>query len=108
MYAKYRTPVIQETGYNCSADIWSLGITAIEMADGKPPLGDIHPMRALFMIPSQPPPGLRKPNTWSADFRHFISVCLAKAPEARPSALQLLNSEFIQNAKPRSILLYVY
>uniref|UniRef100_A0A183AG54 non-specific serine/threonine protein kinase n=1 Tax=Echinostoma caproni TaxID=27848 RepID=A0A183AG54_9TREM len=87
--------VIQEIGYNYSADIWSLGITAIEMADGKPPLADIHPMRALFMIPSQPPPALRKPSTWSAEFRAF----------SRPTAAALLQTEFIRNSKPCSILL---
>ncbi|CAH8653369.1 unnamed protein product [Heterobilharzia americana] len=97
--------VIQEIGYNCSADIWSLGITAIEMADGKPPLADIHPMRALFMIPSQPAPALRKPSNWSLEFRAFVTACLAKSPEARPTAAALLQTEFIRNAKPCSILL---
>lgn len=97
--------VIQEIGYNYSADIWSLGITAIEMADGKPPLADIHPMRALFMIPSQPPPALRKPGSWSAEFRTFVSSCLSKTPESRPTAAALLQTEFIRNAKSCSILL---
>ncbi|KAA3678217.1 serine/threonine kinase 3 [Paragonimus westermani] len=97
--------VIQEIGYNYSADIWSLGITAIEIADGKPPLADVHPMRALFMIPSQPPPTLRKPGSWSAEFRAFVTACLAKTPEARPTAAALLQTEFIRNSKPCSILL---
>ncbi|TPP59504.1 Serine:threonine protein kinase 3 [Fasciola gigantica] len=97
--------VIQEIGYNYSADIWSLGITAIEMADGKPPLADIHPMRALFMIPSQPSPALRKPSAWSTEFRAFVSSCLAKTPESRPTAAALLQTEFIRNAKSCSILL---
>ncbi|CAL8093956.1 unnamed protein product [Calicophoron daubneyi] len=97
--------VIQEIGYNYSADIWSLGITAIEMADGKPPLADIHPMRALFMIPSQPSPTLRKPSSWSAEFRAFVAACLAKTPESRPTAAALLQTEFIRSAKSCSILL---
>ncbi|CAH8591567.1 unnamed protein product [Dicrocoelium dendriticum] len=97
--------VIQEVGYNYSADIWSLGITAIEMADGKPPLADIHPMRALFMIPSQPPPTLRKPNVWSIQFRNFVASCLAKSPESRPTAAALLQTEFIRSSKSCSILL---
>lgn len=97
--------VIQEIGYNCSADIWSLGITAIEMADGKPPLADIHPMRALFMIPSQPAPALRKPSNWSPLFRAFVTSCLVKTPEGRPSAAALLQTEFIRNAQDCSILL---
>ncbi|KAM3186168.1 hypothetical protein ACTXT7_004904 [Hymenolepis weldensis] len=100
-----RNTVIQEVGYNCSADVWSLGITAIEMGDGKPPLGDEHPMRALFMIPSQPSPRLRDESAWSANFVSFVNSCLARSPEARPSAADLLQTEFIRSAKPCSILL---
>ncbi|OON18192.1 kinase domain protein, partial [Opisthorchis viverrini] len=101
----YLHQVIQEIGYNYSADIWSLGITAIEMAEGKPPLADIHPMRALFMIPSQPPPALRKPSSWSAEFRTFVTSCLSKTPESRPTAAALLQTEFIRHAQSCSILL---
>ncbi|NP_001090317.1 serine/threonine kinase 4 L homeolog [Xenopus laevis] len=82
--------VIQEIGYNCVADIWSLGITAIEMAEGKPPYAEIHPMRAIFMIPSNPPPTFRKPELWSKDFVDFINLCLVKNPELRSSATELL------------------
>lgn len=87
--------VIQEIGYDCLADIWSLGITALEMAEGKPPYGDIHPMRAIFMIPTKPPPSFRNPDRWSPEFIDFVSRCLVKNPEHRASANQLLQHEFI-------------
>ncbi|GLD58048.1 serine/threonine-protein kinase 4-like protein [Lates japonicus] len=96
--------VIQEIGYNCVADIWSLGITAIEMAEGKPPYADIHPMRAIFMIPTNPPPTFRNPGLWSQAFREFVSQCLVKNPEQRATATQLLQHPFIKSAKPNSIL----
>uniref|UniRef100_A0A8C6LE69 non-specific serine/threonine protein kinase n=1 Tax=Nothobranchius furzeri TaxID=105023 RepID=A0A8C6LE69_NOTFU len=96
--------VIQEIGYNCVADIWSLGITGIEMAEGKPPYADIHPMRAIFMIPTNPPPTFRSPDLWSANFQDFISQCLVKNPENRATATQLLQHPFIKSAKPNSIL----
>ncbi|XP_066149196.1 serine/threonine-protein kinase 3-like isoform X1 [Euwallacea fornicatus] len=96
--------VIQEIGYDCVADIWSLGITALEMAEGKPPYGDIHPMRAIFMIPTKPPPSFREPDKWSAEFIDFVSVCLVKNPEERATATDLLSHDFIQNAKPSTIL----
>ncbi|KAJ7998777.1 hypothetical protein DPEC_G00208400 [Dallia pectoralis] len=96
--------VIQEIGYNCVADIWSLGITAIEMAEGKPPYADIHPMRAIFMIPTNPPPTFRNPDLWSESFRDFVSQCLVKNPENRATATQLLQHPFIKAAKPRGIL----
>ncbi|KAF7287419.1 hypothetical protein GWI33_001393 [Rhynchophorus ferrugineus] len=96
--------VIQEIGYDCVADIWSLGITALEMAEGKPPYGDIHPMRAIFMIPTKPPPSFREPDKWSAEFIDFVSVCLIKNPEERATATDLLVHEFIGNAKAPNIL----
>ncbi|XP_055601584.1 serine/threonine-protein kinase 3 [Uranotaenia lowii] len=96
--------VIEEIGYDCVADIWSLGITALEMAEGKPPYGDIHPMRAIFMIPTKPPPSFRDPDIWSPEFIDFVSLCLVKNPEERATATDLLTHEFIRNAKPCSIL----
>lgn len=87
--------VIQEIGYDCVADIWSLGITALEMAEGKPPYGDIHPMRAIFMIPTKPPPSFREPDKWSPEFIDFVSVCLVKNPEERATASDLLQHVFI-------------
>ncbi|XP_064652912.1 serine/threonine-protein kinase 3-like isoform X2 [Lineus longissimus] len=96
--------VIQEIGYDCVADIWSLGITALEMAEGKPPYGDIHPMRAIFMIPTKPPPSFRNPDKWSPEFIDFVSGCLVKNPEERSLASDLLQHEFIKNAKATTVL----
>ncbi|KAH8402254.1 hypothetical protein KR009_010865, partial [Drosophila setifemur] len=96
--------VIEEIGYDCVADIWSLGITALEMAEGKPPYGDIHPMRAIFMIPQKPPPSFREPDRWTTEFIDFVSKCLVKDPDDRATATELLEHEFIRNAKHRSIL----
>lgn len=88
--------VIEEIGYDCVADIWSLGITALEMAEGKPPYGDIHPMRAIFMIPQKPPPSFRDPNRWTTEFIDFVSLCLVKNPEERATASDLLEHVFIR------------
>lgn len=96
--------VIQEIGYDCKADIWSLGITALEMAEGKPPYAEIHPMRAIFMIPTKPPPTFRDPEKWSQDFIDFTSKCLIKSPEDRATATDLLQHPFVRDAKPVSIL----
>ena len=97
--------VIQEIGYDCLADIWSLGITALEMAEGKPPYGHIHPMRAIFMIPSNPPPSFRQPDKWSFEFVDFVSRCLVKNPENRATAAQLLQHPFIGKAPAVTSLL---
>ncbi|VDD90507.1 unnamed protein product [Enterobius vermicularis] len=96
--------VIQETGYDTKADIWSLGITAMEMAEGRPPHADIHPMRAIFMIPTKPPPTFKNPADWSSEFISFVSQCLIKNPEERKSATELLEHSFIINAPSAAIL----
>jgi serine/threonine protein kinase len=88
--------VIQEKGYDGKVDVWSLGITVIELAEGVPPNSQIHPMRALFMIPSRPPPKLAKPDKWSRDMRDFVAKCLTKDPEARPTASSLRHHPFIR------------
>ncbi|XP_057309628.1 serine/threonine-protein kinase 3/4-like [Hydractinia symbiolongicarpus] len=96
--------VIQEIGYDCKADIWSLGITTLEMAEGKPPHADIHPMRAIFMIPTKPPPTFKNPDKWSKDMQDFVSTCLVKNPEERMSATLLLQHPFIKSSKPVEVL----
>lgn len=62
-----------EYAYDSRCDVWSLGITAIELAEGEPPLSSLHPMRALFHIPRNPPPKLRRPGDWSPEFNDFIA-----------------------------------
>ncbi|KAJ8867609.1 hypothetical protein PR048_031411 [Dryococelus australis] len=82
-------------GYDSRADVWALGITAIELGDGKAPFQDMHPTRALFQIVRNPPPTLYRPANWSQIFNDFITECLEKNPEHRPFVVELTEHPFL-------------
>uniref|UniRef100_A0A7S3ECQ2 non-specific serine/threonine protein kinase n=2 Tax=Rhodosorus marinus TaxID=101924 RepID=A0A7S3ECQ2_9RHOD len=84
--------VIAENNYNVKADIWSFGVTAIELAMGTPPNSRMHPMEALLQIPKIPPPRLDA--SFSAEFRDLVAVCCQRIPSSRPSASDLLSHPF--------------
>lgn len=97
--------VISKSKYNKKTDIWSLGITAIEIAEGEPPYSHIHPIRAMFAIKNSPPQGLSNPNLWSAEFNSFVRKCLTIDPKKRPNTKELLNDPFIvKKNKGRKII----
>ncbi|GJQ69847.1 putative myosin [Trypoxylus dichotomus] len=84
-----------DEGYGNRADVWALGITAIELGDGKTPFCDMHPTRALFQIVRNPPPTLYRPSNWSEMYSDFISECLVKNPEYRPYMMEVLEHPFL-------------
>jgi serine/threonine protein kinase len=86
------------TGHNTKADIWSFGITLLELINGNPPLSQLQPLIAMMKIPQQDPP--QAPPECSEDFKDFIKKTLIKDPELRPTAEQLMEHRFVKNAKP--------
>ncbi|XP_061699452.1 mitogen-activated protein kinase kinase kinase kinase 5 isoform X2 [Syngnathoides biaculeatus] len=84
-------------GYNQLCDIWAVGITSIELAELQPPMFDLHPMRALFLMSksSFQPPKLKDKNKWSAAFHNFVKVSLTKNPKKRPTAEKLLSHVYV-------------
>lgn len=89
--------VERKGGYNQLCDIWATGITAIELAELQPPMFDLHPMRALFLMSksSFKPPTLKEKEKWSPTFHSFIKTALTKNPKKRPTAEKLLSHPFV-------------
>ncbi|KNC84686.1 STE/STE20 protein kinase [Sphaeroforma arctica JP610] len=98
--------VIKGKQYDHTADIWSMGVTAIELAETLPPLASHHPMRVLFSIPNREPAQLKEPGSWSESFAQFIAACLQKEPFKRSSTVELLNHAFItsKNFSPNPLI----
>ncbi|XP_050438811.1 neither inactivation nor afterpotential protein C isoform X2 [Adelges cooleyi] len=99
---EYKDNSGEPPSYDRKVDVWALGITAIELADGKPPYLDIHPTRALFQIVRNPPPGLFRPSNWSQLYNDFIAECLEKNPDHRPCAEELLEHPFIMQVPDKA------
>lgn len=89
--------VERKGGYNHQCDIWAIGITAIELAELQPPMFDLHPMRALFLMSKSgfKPPTLKDKARWSVEFHNFVKMALTKNPKKRPNAERLLLHRFV-------------
>eukprot|EP01114_Cavostelium_apophysatum_P016593 TRINITY_DN4759_c0_g1_i4.p1 TRINITY_DN4759_c0_g1~~TRINITY_DN4759_c0_g1_i4.p1 ORF type:complete len:843 (+),score=174.90 TRINITY_DN4759_c0_g1_i4:907-3435(+) len=90
--------------YNTAIDVWSLGITAIELAEKHPPYYSFLPFRAMYMIGSNPAPTLTDPGKWSADFNDFLSKCLVKEPEQRATSRDLLKHPFVNRGNSKQLV----
>uniref|UniRef100_A0A9J8BC01 non-specific serine/threonine protein kinase n=1 Tax=Cyprinus carpio carpio TaxID=630221 RepID=A0A9J8BC01_CYPCA len=90
---------MKDAPYDYKADIWSLGITLIELAQIEPPHHELNPMRVLLKIAKSEPPTLEKPAKWSMEFKDFLKKALDRNPETRPTAAQLLDHPFVSSVK---------
>jgi len=88
--------VIRESHYDGRADVWSLGITVIEMAEGQPPHASLNPLRAIFVIPTKPAPTLADPDVWSPDMLDFVRCCCQKEPSQRHDSALLSSHRFVK------------
>jgi hypothetical protein len=88
--------VIRESHYDGRADVWSLGITVIEMAEGAPPHASLHPLRAIFVIPTKPAPTLSDPDVWSPEMLDFVRCCCQKDPSQRHDSALLSSHPFVK------------
>lgn len=88
--------VIRESHYDGRADVWSLGITTIEMAEGAPPHANLHPLRAIFVIPTKPAPTLADPDNWSPEMLDFVRCCCQKEPSQRHDSALLSSHPFVK------------
>jgi len=88
--------VIKEQNYDGRADVWSLGITCIELAEGAPPSSQMHPLRAIFLIPTKPAPTLADPDSWSPEMLDFVRCCCQKDPSQRSDSAMLSSHAFVK------------
>nr|XP_048698365.1 mitogen-activated protein kinase kinase kinase kinase 3 isoform X6 [Caretta caretta] len=97
--------VERKGGYNQLCDLWAVGITAIELAELQPPMFDLHPMRALFLMTKSnfQPPKLKDKMKWSNNFHHFVKMALTKNPKKRPTAEKLLQHPFVTQPLNRTL-----
>ncbi|XP_067900656.1 mitogen-activated protein kinase kinase kinase kinase 3 isoform X4 [Heterodontus francisci] len=97
--------VERKGGYNQLCDIWAVGITGIELAELQPPMFDLHPMRALFLMTKSnfQPPKLKDKMKWSNNFHHFVKLALTKNPKKRPTAEKLLQHPFVPQSLSRTL-----
>uniref|UniRef100_A0AAY5EBA5 Non-specific serine/threonine protein kinase n=1 Tax=Electrophorus electricus TaxID=8005 RepID=A0AAY5EBA5_ELEEL len=97
--------VERKGGYNQLCDIWAVGITAIELAELQPPMFDLHPMRALFLMTKSnfQSPKLKDKVTWTNNFHHFVKMALTKNPKKRPTADKLLQHPFVSQPLSRTL-----
>ncbi|XP_041344673.1 serine/threonine-protein kinase TAO3 isoform X3 [Pyrgilauda ruficollis] len=95
---------MDEGQYDGKVDVWSLGITCIELAERKPPLFNMNAMSALYHIAQNDSPRLQS-SEWSDSFRGFVDYCLQKIPQERPSSTDLLRHDFVRRERPPRVLL---